>query len=136
MPSSGKFLVLLAGDGRYALPLEQVSEIIEPQAASPVPRAPAWCAGVIFAQVGVVAVMDLAKYMGDEQQHSLEKLIVLDCRGAGLALQAERLEGIVSLDQAELVKNADGEYLLLLDEKVPVLDAAMLIDEASAAMSV
>jgi chemotaxis signal transduction protein len=136
MGASGKYLVLAAGESSYALSLEQVAEIAEPQPLSLVPRGPDWCAGAMVAQSGVVAVMDLARYMGEEPNGaSVEKIVVLDCQGGGLAIQANRLDGIVTVEQAELAVDAQGEYLLLSSGRVPVLDACMLVDEAAASMA-
>lgn len=136
MGASGKYLVLAAGDCSYALSLEQVAEIAEPQQLSLVPRGPDWCAGAMVAQSGVVAVMDLARYMGEEPNGAVvEKIVVLDCQGGGLAIQANRLDGIVTVEQADLDADTQGQYLLLSAGRVPVLDACMLVDEAAASMA-
>lgn len=130
-----RFLVLQAGCQNYALPLEQVSEVSELRPLSPVPRAPVWCLGAVRSAGVVVAVVDLAWYIGAEPEQAPEKLVVLDLRLGGLALQVGQVSGIVLEAPVRLEQDSYGTWLVTPDIKAELLDARELVQEISAAMS-
>ena len=130
-----RFLVLQAGCQNYALPLEQVSEVSELRPLSPVPRAPVWCLGAVRSAGVVVAVVDLAWYIGAEPEQAPEKLVVLDLRLGGLALQVGQVSGIVLEAPVRLEQDSYGTWLVTPGIKAELLDARELVQEISAAMS-
>ncbi|HEY5974119.1 MAG TPA: chemotaxis protein CheW [Geobacteraceae bacterium] len=96
---AGLFLIFRAGDLRYALPLEAVAEIAEPLPEYPIPRAPAFVRGAVNVHGTLVAVMDLASFLGLGETRPSRSLVVLNSPGTALALVAEQVEKIAgSLD--------------------------------------
>lgn len=130
-----RFLVLQAGSQSYALPLEQVSEVSELRPLSPVPRAPVWCLGAVRSAGVVVAVVDLAWYIGEEPEHAAEKLVVLDLRLGGLALQVGQVSSVVLEAPVRLEQDSYGTWLMTPERKAELLNVPGLIQEISAAMA-
>lgn len=125
-----KYLIMTAGKNRCALPLEQVSEVLEPRVLSPVPGAPAWCSGAMATHDGVFMVLDLAAYLGNDGAEPAGKIIVLDKRAGGLALQVLQLEGIVTAEDHA----GDDSNLRLTDGSAIMLDAATLVQDTAIAL--
>lgn len=120
-----RYLLLNAGRKICAVRLEQVHEILETRPLSPVPGAPDWCAGALATQIGVVMVVDLAAWIGDEKPGLAEKIIVFDRTIGGLALQVQELQSIATLDEHSIF----GENLQLQEGTALILDAPSLLDE-------
>lgn len=135
MSDARRFLLMQAGSRRYALPLEQVAEVSELRTLSPVPRAPVWCLGATRSAGVVAAVIDLAWYLGEEPEPTPEKLVVLDLRIGGLALQVGQISSVVLEAPARLEQDSYGTWLMTPDTKAELLDAVELIQEISAAMA-
>jgi purine-binding chemotaxis protein CheW len=65
MSESAAQLVLLAHQGReYALPIEDVSEVVRMVSITPVPETPGWLLGVINLRGRSIPVMDLGGRLG------------------------------------------------------------------------
>lgn len=135
MSDARRFLLMQAGSRRYALPLEQVAEVSELRTLSPVPRAPVWCLGATRSAGVVAAVIDLAWYLGEEPEPAPEKLVVLDLRIGGLALQVGQISSVILEAPARLEQDSYGTWLMTPDTKAELLDAVELIQEISAAMA-
>lgn len=135
MSDSRRFLLMRAGRHSYALPLEQVAEVSELRPLAPVPRAPVWCPGAIRSAGVVVAVVDLAWYIGEEPEQQPEKIVVLDLRVGGLALQVGQIASVVLEEPVRLEKDTYGNWLVTSDARAELLDAAELVQEISAAMA-
>lgn len=135
MNQARRFLVMTAGAHAYALPLEQINEVIDPRPLSPVPRGPAWCLGALQSSGTVVAVIDLSMYVGDEALHQPEKVVVLDVRLGGLGLLVDRVADLVVADDAAFERDAHGRWLRTVHGRAELLDAGELVQEVAAAMS-
>jgi purine-binding chemotaxis protein CheW len=135
MSDQRRFLLLQTGKQSYALPFEQVTEVSELRSLTLVPRAPLWCIGAIRSAGVVVAVVDLAWYLGEGPEQQPEKLVVLDLRLGGLALQVRQVAAVLLEDPVKLEKDASGMWLLTPDTKAELLDGAALVQEISAALS-
>ena len=85
----------------------------------------------------IVAVMDLATFMGLPEQGEAEKLIVLNGAIAALAFLVERVIRIVSADQVEeKTGEAFADTLLLLPEgQVMLLNAQAITEQASGSIN-
>jgi len=134
MSGERRFLLMQAGSHSYALPLEQVAEVSELRYLAPVPRAPVWCLGAIRSSGMVVAVVDLSWYIGEEPEHQPEKIVVLDLRVGGLALQVGHIASVVLEEPVRLAKDEYGSWLVTPDARAELLDAGELVQEVSAAM--
>lgn len=135
MSEERRFLLMQAGRHSYALPLEQVSEVRELCSLAPVPRAPVWCLGAIRSAGVVVAVVDLAWYTGEDPERHPDKIVVLDLRRGGLALQVGQIASVVLVEPVTLETDSYGRWLVTPDTKAELLDAAELVQEISAAMA-
>jgi len=131
---SRKHLIFMLAGRRFAFDLAQIAEVEEPPLTWPIPMAPRCYIGAMNFHGTIVAVMDLAMFLGLPGDHVTEKLIVLDTRIAALAFQIERVIRIVSVDQADIREGADGAFatarLNLPDGEATLLDAAAIAEHA------
>lgn len=127
-----KYLIFSLSGRLFALDLSQVAEVSEPQPTWPVPLVPACYAGAMNFHGSIVAVMDLAQFMGLPAGRPREKLIVLQSGIAALAFRVERVVRIVAGQQAELREAPDEPFATALIE-LPEGRATLLDAEAIAA---
>jgi len=79
-------LFTLAGRG-FALDLQEVAEVMEPQQSFPTPRTPGHFVGLINFHGTLTALVDFGLFLGlDARPKGLGKVLVLDTRLASLAL--------------------------------------------------
>ena len=126
-------LFTLAGQG-FAFDLQEVAEVMEPQASFPVPRTPGHFAGLINFHGALTALVDLGLFLGQGCRHPAQgKVLVLDTRLASLALWVDgvtcvipgtailaRMPGVDGLT-SELLETEHGTIRLLRAEAL--LDA-------------
>lgn len=135
MTDSGhKYLIFTLRGRRYAFDLTQVAEVVEPPITWPIPKAPPCYSGAMNFHGSIVAVMELAAFLGISGSHKLEKAIVLAPDIASLALLVERVERTVPAGQVRFSDQVQGgderissQTLLLADEPVVLIDAAELL---------
>lgn len=99
--SENKYLLFTLHGRRYAFDLAQVAEVDEPPCSWPIPGAPSCYSGAMNFHGNIVAVMDLAAFLGLSGEQRLEKVVVLNASIAALAFQVERVEQIVPADQVQ-----------------------------------
>jgi chemotaxis signal transduction protein len=131
-----KYLIFTVSGRRYAIDLAQVAEVVEQPAIWPIPLAPPCYHGAINFHGTIVAVMDLAMFLGLAGGHGAGKTIVLLNRIAALAFDVERIIRITSLGQVELSGTPGGEafslgHLNVPEGKVILLDAAAIAEHAA-----
>jgi len=119
----------------FAVNLLQVAEVDEPPFTWPIPgRAPCYAGAMNFHDT-IVAVMDLAAFLGLPSYHDLEKVIVVDPRIASLAFLVERVIRIAPPEQAVLGEAPDdpcASALLRLPEgECLLLDVAAIAQRAA-----
>lgn len=131
-----KYLIFTLAGRYYAFDLAQVTEVVEHPATWPIPLAPPCYHGAINFHGTIVAVMDLAIFLGLPGGHGAEKVIVLDTRIASLAFSVEGIIRITPPGQAEPA-GTPGEkafalgQLSLPEGKVILLDAAAIAEHAA-----
>jgi len=133
MTASGhKYLLFTLHGRRYALDLAQVAEVDDPPVTWPIPGAPACYPGAMNFHGDIVAVMDLAAFLGLPAIQRMEKVVVLDRSIAALAFLVERVERIVPQDQVQLPdpRSDNGANVLIT---LPEGDAVLLDATAIAA---
>jgi len=127
--AGGKYLIFTLPGRRYAVDLAQVAEVDEPPTLWPIPGAPPSYPGAMNFHGSIVAVMDLAAFVGLPAGCPAEKVIVLAPTVASLALLVERVEQIVPASRVRAgapqeqdaafschpLHLADGTSALLLD---------------------
>lgn len=133
-----KFLIFSLPGSRYALDLAQVAEVGDPPQLWPIPLAPPCYSGAINFHGDIVAVLDLAVFLGLAGPGSPEKIIVLHHEIASLALLVETVVRIVSWDEVSFTTTHDGTFaaatLGLTDGEAILIDLAVLVHGAETAM--
>lgn len=133
--AGSKYLIFFAHGRRYALDLAQVAEVADPPFLWPIPLAPHYYAGAMNFHGAIVAVMELACFMGQPGCQELEKVVVLDPQIAALAFQVERVTRIVAAAEVEHLPSPELPFasglLLLAEGEATLLDAAELAREAA-----
>jgi chemotaxis signal transduction protein len=131
---SRKYLIFLLAGRRFAIDLTQVAEVEEQAITWPIPMAPRCYAGAMNFHGTIVAVMDLAMFLGFSGNYSMEKAIVLDTRIASLALLVERIIRISSVDQEDVLEDKKEFFaiarLRLSDGDAILLDAVAIAERA------
>jgi len=131
-----KYLIFSLSGRRYAFDLAQVAEVVERPATCPIPLAPPYYHGAMNFHGTIVAVMDLAAFLGLPSGHDVEQSIVLDARIAALAFSVEAIIRITPQDQAELSGEPGAEpftvgQLNLPDGRAILLDATAMAQKAA-----
>jgi chemotaxis signal transduction protein len=131
-----KYLVFSLAGRYYAFDLAQVTEVIEHPATWPIPLAPLYYHGATNFHGTIVAVMDLAMFLGFPGGHGSEKVIVLDTRIASLAFSVECVVRITPQNQAELSGTPGDKAFALGQLNLPegeaiLLDAAAIAEHAA-----
>jgi len=131
-----KYLLFTLSGRHYALDLAQVAEVVEQPVTWPIPLAPSCYRGAINFHGTIVAVMDLAVFLGMPGGQHAEKVIVLDTRIAALAFSVESITRITPQDQAERSGSHGDEpfalgQLNLPEGRVILLDAAAIAEHAA-----
>lgn len=132
-----KYLSFTLSGRHYAFDLAQVAEVVEQPPTWPIPLAPPCYHGAINFHGAIVAVMDLAMFLGlPEGGHDSGKTIVLDPRIAALAFSVEGSIRISPQGLSELSRTPQDEafalgQLNLPEGKVTLLDAAAIAENAA-----
>lgn len=130
----GYLLFTLQGR-RFAVNLLQVAEVDEPPLTWPLPGVDPCYVGAMNFHDTIVAVMDLAAFLGLPSCHDLEKVVVADPRIAALAFLVERVIRIAPPEQATLGEAPDepcASALLHLPEgECVLLDVAAIAQRAA-----
>lgn len=120
-----RFLIFFMHGKRYAFDLEYVAEIMDPALSYPIPFAPSCYCGAINFHGAIVAVIDLAFFLGFAPCPELEKLVVLDVSFASLGVLVERVERIVTENEVEFLDPPD-EFFASALLRLPEGDATLL----------
>ncbi len=120
-----RYLVFDLHGFRYALPLVDVAEVLEPVPTFPIPRGPSIFRGAINFHGRIVAVLDMAAFLQTGAFAADGKYVVLDRDQTGLALACGPTVDIIPADVIleeepdddplveRLLVLADGEVRLL-----------------------
>ena len=123
MAGPGKILVFRLGAERYGLPLECVRELQRVPAVTPVPRLPAFVAGVANLRGNVIGLIDLRAVVGASpapvETSAARRMMVVSVDGLTAGVLVDRVEGV----------EAEGE----MDPPVATLPDALRRDPASLA---
>lgn len=133
-----KFLIFSLQGSLYALDLAQVAEVSDPPQMSPIPLAPVCYSGALNFHGDIVAVMNLALFLGLTGGSHPGKIIVLRREAASLAFLVDTVVRIVSEEEVSASTQIDKGFaaatLALSDGEVIQLDLELLAQEAENAM--
>ena len=107
-----KYVSFTIGDGNYALPLEEVSQIARYEQPIEVPSAPAFVEGVINLAGEVVPVVHLRKRFGlpSGAASRRSRVIVTEREGRRYALLVDAVREILELDEANVSTEATSVF--------------------------
>ena len=97
------------GAERYALAVEDVLEVVELGAITPVPGAGPAILGVRNVRGNVMAVADLATVLGIQALHAPSRLVVAEEGGRRVGLAVETVSDVGTVGEA--TQEADSPYL-------------------------
>lgn len=126
-----KLLIFSLQGSRYALDLAQVAEVGDPPQMSPIPLAPPCYSGALNFHGDIVAVMDLALFLGLSGTVNPGKIIILHQEVASLAFLVDTIIRIVSEEE---VSSTAPTTLALHDGDAILLDLEALVHEAEIGM--
>jgi purine-binding chemotaxis protein CheW len=124
-------LVFKAGPHRYALPVENVRQIVHLAAMATTPEQPSLLAGFLNFRGRAIPVIHLRRLFRTDgpEAHLYTPLVVFECGGLTAALEAESVEEVVEIDSnslrplsgsdspnncAEAIFDSNGEEVILL----------------------
>lgn len=124
-------MILTTGGERYALPLEQVSEVITDAPVAPVPGAPPQVAGVIQVRGDLRPVFDLARMLGHPAAAAESNTVVLFRRqGREMGFRVESVEDIrwVMQDERRAAPGGAAHAAWITADLVMVVDMDSLLE--------
>ena len=93
-----RLLLFSAAGEEFACNLQEICEVMEPQASYPFAGAPPHYLGLISFHGNLTALVDLALYLGHGGRSAPGKLLVLDTKLAHLALKVDGVRSIISAE--------------------------------------
>lgn len=99
-----QLIVFRLGEEDFAIPIEEVREIIRSAPVTPVPGAPASVAGIINVRGEIAAVVDLRVRFGlPSRQESVPKHVVITAQGKSLfALLVDEVAEVLRISKDEI----------------------------------
>ncbi|GEJ55407.1 chemotaxis protein CheW [Anaeromyxobacter diazotrophicus] len=136
-PLPQRVVVVRAGGGLCALPVEAVVETRRPAAVRPLAGAPPWVSGVGLVRGAPAPVVDLAAFLGGAAEAAPARWVILRCGARVAALAVRQVAGVRALPGAAgelplLSRAAEGALASLraLDrELLVVLEAGRLVPD-------
>ncbi|MBS1810008.1 MAG: chemotaxis protein CheW [Acidobacteria bacterium] len=99
--AQGKYIVFSLADSRYAVPINQVIEVGEPQRITPVPNMPEWVLGVTNLRGDIISVVDCGAFLNLHEKIAVEvsSMCVVRNQKRNLitSLMVDRIEGMLNL---------------------------------------
>jgi purine-binding chemotaxis protein CheW len=91
-----RFLLFSAAGEGFACNMQEIREVMEPQASFPIPGAPRHFTGLINVHGTLTALVDLGLYLGPSGHPAPGKFLVLDASLAQLALGVDEVSHIIT----------------------------------------
>jgi purine-binding chemotaxis protein CheW len=134
-----KFLLFTVQNMLYALDLVQVAEVCDPPPVSPIPLVSACYSGAINFHGDIVAIMNLALFLGMPLVVKPEKIVVLQQEIASLAFFVDTIVRIIFEDEAVFTAPPDNNpfasaTLTLPEGETLLLDLGALAHKAETDM--
>jgi len=133
-----KFLIFSLQDSLFALNLTQVAEVGDPPPMWPIPLAPSCYSGALNFHGDIVAVLNVALFLGLPESVTPGKMIVLNKEVASLAFLVDTVVRIVSEDEVSFNIPPDNVFaaatLGMSAGAAIQLDIDALVREAEACM--
>jgi len=128
-----RFLIFTLQGDRYAVNVENLSEVMETPATFPIPRVSQAYLGVMNFHGAPVPILDLASFLSGARPTRSGRILVLNHKVGSLALRIDTVERIVSDIRGLEVQPDEGplvrQSILFNKEKIPLLAVEMLMAE-------
>jgi purine-binding chemotaxis protein CheW len=102
----------------YGVPVEQVREVRDMQAVTPVPGAPAYVEGVTNLRGQIITVFDLRKRLGlPEKRGAGEKILIIDLEKSAVGVVVDAVTEVSTIHESDVEKNTEvtsalGDFIL------------------------
>ena len=94
------------GEVNYGVPVEQVREVRDVQAVTPVPGAPSYVEGVTNLRGQIITVMDLRKRLNIEEiAGGGQKIIVIEMGKAAVGIVVDSVTEVSTIAEADIERN-------------------------------
>lgn len=134
-----QLVVFRAGGGQeFALPIDQVHEVVRHVPPRPVASTLPWLTGVTSLRGAVLPVYDLARRLGLDGGEPARQLITAGSDGEQVALAVEDVEEIVTVDATAIapprgLEDPSMRGIARMGERmVVILDARQIVDHSPA----
>jgi len=99
-----KLLVFKVGRNRYAIPIDDLSQIIEDRILTPLPHVPSFLKGIFALRGHIVGVLDVSERLDlpPLSESVSKKIVVLEKGGDLFGLRVENIEHVVEVDISSL----------------------------------
>ncbi len=116
------------GGERYAVRVEEVSQVLEARGLHALPGAPRWLLGALIARSRVVPVLDLRHLLGlgAGGMSDLTRVVVVEQGGESFGLAVEVLEGRLEIPRTPPSAPAAGPLRWIPSARLALLDLARL----------
>ncbi len=121
----------------YGVPVDQVREVRDMQAVTPVPGAPAYVEGVTNLRGQIITVVDLRKRLGlPEKKGSGEKIMIIDLEKSAIGVVVDAVTEVSTIRDADVEKNMEvtsalGDFILGVgkqnDHLAVILDISKIV---------
>lgn len=101
-----ELLVIGAGEGAYAIPVERVREIVRLAAITRIPRMPDWLVGVVPLRGEVIEVVDLRRRLGlaSAEATRASRIVVIHGDDDGVAgVLVDSVKGVMRVPEADVL---------------------------------
>ena len=99
-----KLLVFRVGRNRYAIPIDDLSQIIDDRVLTPLPHVPAFLKGIFSLRGHIVGVLDVSERLKlpPLPESVLKKIVVIEKGSDLFGLRVENIEHVVEVDLSSL----------------------------------
>ena len=103
LATQGKYIIFSLAETKYAVPINQVMEVGEPQRITPVPNVPTWVLGVTNLRGEIISVVDCGAFLNLPEKLSPEISSVCVVRNKRrdlmTSLVVDQIEGMMSVSE-------------------------------------
>ncbi|HOP39633.1 MAG TPA: chemotaxis protein CheW [Geobacteraceae bacterium] len=128
-----RFLIFTLHDKRYALNVEDLSEVMVTPTTFPIPKAPEIFLGVMNFHGSPTPVLDLTTFLHGNPPNGGGSVLILDHKIGSLAIRIDTVERIVSDIRGLQVRQDSGPYrrqsILFNEETIPILAMDLVMTE-------
>lgn len=140
-------VVLVVGDERYAVEVQDVQEIEPLDKVTPIPGTPAFWTGVVNLRGSMYAVLDIERYLGLPASPAVEnpKVALVSRAGLSVGLLVDEVSEIRKVrsseigppvaegsSKAEVVRGVTPDMVSVLDLEALLSDPALVVEDESA----